>query len=85
MVGGIVMNNASGMNCGTHANSDKMLLSVHIIFPDGYYLNTDSQEHVRILKKIIPNSSSASANSATRYAVTRSLAHASATNIQSRT
>ena len=26
MVGGIVMNNASGMNCGTHANSDKMLL-----------------------------------------------------------
>ena len=27
MVGGIVMNNASGMNCGTHANSDKELLS----------------------------------------------------------
>lgn len=44
MVGGIVMNNASGMNCGTHANSDKMLLSVRIILPDGYYLNTASQE-----------------------------------------
>ena len=29
MVGGIVMNNASGMNCGTHANSDKVLLSAH--------------------------------------------------------
>ena len=40
MVGGIVMNNASGMNCGTHANSDKM----RIILPDGYYLNTASQE-----------------------------------------
>lgn len=44
MAGGIVMNNASGMNCGTHANSDKMLLSVRIILPDGYYLNTASQE-----------------------------------------
>lgn len=44
MVGGIVMNNASGMNCGTHANSDKMLLSVRIILPDGFYLNTGSQE-----------------------------------------
>ena len=44
MVGGIVMNNASGMNCGTHANSDKMLLSVRIILPDGYYLKTASQE-----------------------------------------
>lgn len=31
MVGGIVMNNASGMSCGTHANSDKELESV----PDG--------------------------------------------------
>ena len=44
MVGGIVRNNASGRNCGTHANSDKMLLSVRIILPDGYYLNTASQE-----------------------------------------
>lgn len=44
MVGGIVMNNASGMNCGTHANSDKMLLSVRIILSDGFYLNTGSQE-----------------------------------------
>ncbi|MBN2660950.1 MAG: FAD-binding oxidoreductase, partial [Tannerellaceae bacterium] len=32
MVGGIVMNNASGMNCGTHANSDKMLVSARIVF-----------------------------------------------------
>ncbi len=40
MVGGIVMNNASGMNCGTHANSDKMLLSACIILADGTILDT---------------------------------------------
>ena len=40
MVGGIVMNNASGMNCGTHANSDKMLLSARIILADGTVLDT---------------------------------------------
>lgn len=42
MVGGIVMNNASGMNCGTHANSDKVLLSARIVLPDGTILNTGS-------------------------------------------
>lgn len=40
MVGGIVMNNASGMNCGTHENSDKMLLSVRIVLADGTILDT---------------------------------------------
>lgn len=40
MVGGIVMNNASGMNCGTHANSDRMLLSVRIVLADGTVLDT---------------------------------------------
>ena len=30
MVGGIVMNNASGMSCGTHANSYRMLESSRI-------------------------------------------------------
>lgn len=40
MVGGIVMNNASGMNCGTHANSDRMLVSVRIVLPDGTILDT---------------------------------------------
>jgi D-lactate dehydrogenase len=40
MVGGIVMNNASGMNCGTHANSDKVLLSARIVFADGTALDT---------------------------------------------
>ena len=44
MVGGIVMNNASGMSCGTVANSDRMLLSARIVFADGTVLDTaDSQ------------------------------------------
>ena len=42
MVGGIVMNNASGMNCGTHANSDKVLQSMRIILSDGTLLDTGS-------------------------------------------
>lgn len=40
MVGGIVMNNASGMNCGTHANSDRVMLSVRIVLADGTVLDT---------------------------------------------
>ena len=40
MVGGIVMNNASGMNCGTHANSDKVLISARIVLADGTVLDT---------------------------------------------
>ena len=43
MVGGIVMNNASGMNCGTHANSDRMLLSARIILADGTILDTGDE------------------------------------------
>lgn len=44
MVGGILMNNASGMNCGTHANSDRELLSLRIVFADGRILDTGSEE-----------------------------------------
>lgn len=44
MVGGIVANNASGMNCGVHANSDKMLESVRVVFMDGTVLDTGSEE-----------------------------------------
>ena len=40
MVGGIVVNNASGMSCGVHANSDHMLLSVRIVLADGTVLDT---------------------------------------------
>ncbi|MBO7581595.1 MAG: FAD-binding oxidoreductase [Bacteroidaceae bacterium] len=44
MVGGIVANNASGMNCGVHANSDRMMLSARMILTDGTLLDTGSQE-----------------------------------------
>ena len=47
MVGGIVMNNASGMSCGTHANSDMMLSGIRVIFPDGTVLDTSSAESRR--------------------------------------
>lgn len=40
MVGGIVMNNASGMSCGTHANSERTILSAKVIFADGAILDT---------------------------------------------
>ena len=46
-IGGIVMNNASGMSCGTHANSDRTIVSARIIFADGTILdtgNTDSRD-----------------------------------------
>lgn len=40
MVGGIIANNASGMNCGTHANSDRIIKSVKLILADGTELDT---------------------------------------------
>ena len=43
MVGGIVMNNASGMNCGTHANSDRMLVSARVVLADGTILDTGDE------------------------------------------
>lgn len=44
MVGGIVVNNASGMNCGVHANSDRMLVSARIILADGTVLDTGDKQ-----------------------------------------
>ena len=44
MVGGIVVNNASGMNCGVHANSDRMMVSARIILTDGTVLDTGDKE-----------------------------------------
>ena len=60
MVGGIVMNNASGMSCGTHANSDRMLLDARIVFSDGTILDTAdsrsradfSQSHKHMIQAI---------------------------------
>lgn len=40
MAGGIIINNASGMNCGTHANSDKMMLSMRVVLADGTVIDT---------------------------------------------
>ncbi len=44
MVGGIIVNNASGMNCGTHANSDRILKSLRIILADGTILDTADEK-----------------------------------------
>ena len=54
MVGGIVCNNASGMNCGVHANSDRMLLSARIILTDGTILDTGSKESREAFRKSHP-------------------------------
>lgn len=54
MVGGIVINNASGMNCGVHANSDRMMLSARIILTDGTILDTGSEESREAFKKSHP-------------------------------
>jgi len=43
MVGGIVANNASGMKCGTHANSDRIMRSVRIVLTDGTVLDTGDE------------------------------------------
>ena len=51
MVGGIVMNNASGMNCGTHANSDKVLRSVRMVLADGTRLDTGNPESRRAFQE----------------------------------
>ena len=60
MVGGIVCNNASGMNCGVHANSDRMMVSARIILTDGTIVDTGSekskaafrQSHPEFIQKI---------------------------------
>lgn len=60
MVGGIIVNNASGMSCGTHANSDRVLRSVKMVMADGAILDTGSENsrrnfartHPQVLAKI---------------------------------
>ena len=52
MVGGIVMNNASGMNCGTHASSAKVILSARMVFVDGTILDTaDAESRTSFVQK----------------------------------
>ena len=55
MVGGIVMNNASGMSCGTHANSDRILLNARLILADGTILDTGSEDSKRKFRKTHPD------------------------------
>ena len=54
MVGGIVCNNASGMNCGVHANSDRMLISARIILADGTVLDTGDEKSKEEFRKSHP-------------------------------
>lgn len=46
-VGGIVMNNASGMSCSTTANSDKAIRSARMILTDGTVLDTGDEQSRR--------------------------------------
>ncbi len=54
MVGGIIMNNASGMSCGTHANSDKELISARIVLADGTVLDTGDETSKESFRKTHP-------------------------------
>lgn len=54
MVGGIVCNNASGMNCGTHANSDKVLVSVRMVLADGAVLDTGDPQSREMFRQTHP-------------------------------
>ena len=54
MVGGIVVNNASGMNCGVHANSDRMMLSARIVLTDGTVLDTGDAQSREEFRKTHP-------------------------------
>ncbi|MBQ9455296.1 MAG: FAD-binding oxidoreductase [Thermoguttaceae bacterium] len=54
MIGGIVMNNASGMNCGTHANSDQTLISARMIMADGTVLDTGNSDSREAFKREKP-------------------------------
>jgi len=54
MVGGIVINNASGMSCGTHANSDRIMRSARIVLYDGTVLDTGDPESCRFFEQRHP-------------------------------
>ena len=54
MVGGIVINNASGMNCGVHANSDRMMVSARLILTDGTVVDTGDEKSKELFRKSHP-------------------------------
>ncbi len=47
MVGGIILNNASGMSCGIHHNSYRMIRSARLILSDGTLLDTGNEASKR--------------------------------------
>ena len=55
MVGGVIMNNASGMSCGTWANSDRMLISARLVFADGTILDTADEASKEAFRKSHPD------------------------------
>ena len=71
MAGGIVMNNASGMNCGTHANSDRMLLSARLVLADGTLLDTGDEASRRDFPGATGSFCAPSKRCATGFAATR--------------
>ena len=54
MVGGIIINNASGMNCGTHENAYRSIASARIIFADGALLDTGDNESCKLFRNTHP-------------------------------
>ena len=54
MVGGIVINNASGMNCGVHANSDRMMVSARLILTDSTVVDTGDEKSKELFRKSHP-------------------------------
>lgn len=54
MVGGIVINNASGMNCGVHANSDRMMVSARLVLTDGTVVDTGDEKSKELFRKSHP-------------------------------
>lgn len=55
MIGGIIINNASGMNCGVYGNSDRILRSARIIFADGTLLDTGDARSRAAFEKSHPD------------------------------
>lgn len=82
MVGGIVNNNASGMSCGTHANSYRMLDSVRVLLADGTLLDTSDSgsreafrsSHPAFVEKIVELRDRTRANTALSERIRRKYA-----------
>lgn len=55
MIGGIAANNASGMCCGTSANSYKTIADIRVIFYDGTILDTGDDASIANFKRVHKN------------------------------